>query len=179
MELGSNIFNLRKRRNVTQEELAAELGVTATAVSKWEKGYTLPDVLMLCAIADYFDVTTDELLGRVANRKQAIIVAQEETLGSKIAALAKRYGIHCQASFTDYQSALEYEAIHKDSLQYMFIALNSSQEVPESSEGNGVIHIHVQKVEGSDEDVLNGIELYLKNEEAFKNIADTSASLKK
>ena len=63
MNLGKMILELRKKKNVTQEELAAELGVTAAAVSKWEKGYTLPDILMLCALADYFTVTTDELLG--------------------------------------------------------------------------------------------------------------------
>ena len=63
MNLGKTILELRKQKNVTQEDLAAELGVTAAAVSKWENGYTLPDVLMLCALADYFQVTTDELLG--------------------------------------------------------------------------------------------------------------------
>ena len=51
MELGKNIYELRRERGVTQEELAAELGVTAAAVSKWEKGNTLPDVLMVCALA--------------------------------------------------------------------------------------------------------------------------------
>ena len=64
MELGKNICELRREKGVTQEELAAELGVTAAAVSKWEKGSTLPDVLMVCAIADWFGVTTDQLLGR-------------------------------------------------------------------------------------------------------------------
>ena len=59
MNLGKNICDLRKSKNVTQEELAAELGVTAAAVSKWENGYTLPDILMLCALADFFQVTTD------------------------------------------------------------------------------------------------------------------------
>ena len=38
MNLGKNIYELRKAKAVTQEELAAELGVTAAAVSKWEKG---------------------------------------------------------------------------------------------------------------------------------------------
>ena len=38
MELGKKIYELRRERGVTQEELAAELGVTAAAVSKWEKG---------------------------------------------------------------------------------------------------------------------------------------------
>ena len=45
MNLGKTILDLRKQKNVTQEDLAAELGVTAAAVSKWENGYTLPDVL--------------------------------------------------------------------------------------------------------------------------------------
>ena len=41
MNIGSNILNLRKQKNITQEALAAELGVTAAAVSKWEKGGSL------------------------------------------------------------------------------------------------------------------------------------------
>ena len=53
MNIGRNILELRKQKNITQEELAAELGVTATAVSKWENGYTLPDIMMLCALADF------------------------------------------------------------------------------------------------------------------------------
>lgn len=179
MHLGTNILNLRKNRNVTQEELAAQLGVTATAVSKWEKGYTLPDVLMLWALADYFHVTTDELLGRTVPRKQAIVVAEAEQLGRKIVDMAAKYDIHCASFFTDYRAALAFEAEHKDEVQYMFIALNRPPEETESCEGNGVIHIHIQKKEGTDEDVLSGVELYLKNEEAFKNIAGTSASMKK
>ena len=81
MNLGKTILELRRKKNVTQEEMAAELGVTAAAVSKWENGYTLPDVLMLCALADYFAVSTDELLGRSVMRKQAIVVAEKEELG--------------------------------------------------------------------------------------------------
>ena len=88
MNLGKTILELRKQKHVTQEDLAAELGVTAAAVSKWENGYTLPDILMLCALADYFQVTTDELLGRVQEWKHAVIAAQTETLGQRIAILA-------------------------------------------------------------------------------------------
>ena len=78
MELGKKIYELRRERGVTQEELAAELGVTAAAVSKWEKGNTLPDVLMVCAIADHFGVTTDELLGRIRELKKLVVMAGEQ-----------------------------------------------------------------------------------------------------
>ena len=64
MEIGNQIKQLRLRRGITQEAMAQHFGISPQAVSKWENGYTLPDILMLCALADYFTVTTDELLGR-------------------------------------------------------------------------------------------------------------------
>ena len=105
MNLGKTVLELRKKNNVTQEELAAELGVTAAAVSKWENGYTLPDILMLCALADFFEVTTDELLGRKKERAQAVIAAQSEALGQQIARIAQEYGIAAKSIFTNYEEA--------------------------------------------------------------------------
>ena len=49
-------------------------------------------------------------------------------------------------------------------------------EEEEMDSSNGVIHINVHHSGGSDEDKLNGIELYLKNEDAFKNIANVTAT---
>ena len=69
MNIGQNILRLRKQKSIRQEELAAELGVTAAAVSKWENGYTLPDILMLCALADYFEVSVDYILGRTDKKR--------------------------------------------------------------------------------------------------------------
>ena len=177
MNLGKTILELRKQKCVTQEDLAAELGVTAAAVSKWENGYTLPDVLMLCALADYFQVTTDELLGRNVSRKQAIVVAENEKLGRKIVELAAKYSIQTRAVFTDYDAGAAFEADHADEIQYMFIAVDHSQEETENK--NGIIHIHVKQVSESMDAVLDGIELYLKNEDAFKNLANIASSEKK
>lgn len=59
-----NLKELRLQKNLTQKELAKELGTTQRRVSYLEMGRSEPDVQTLCLIADFFDVTTDELLGR-------------------------------------------------------------------------------------------------------------------
>ena len=182
MNIGKIILELRRKKNVTQDTLAAELGVTAAAVSKWENGYTLPDILMLCALADYFEVTTDELLGRNAVKKQAIVVAQTEELGQKIAALVETYNIETAVILTDYEKALavaQFEAEHKNQVKYMFTAMDHPVEEREMDDTHGLIHVNVHMSGGNDEDVLNGIELYLKNMDAFRNITDLTANGKR
>ena len=61
IRLGEKIRTLRKSRSISQEVLANYLGISFQAVSKWEKGETLPDVTLIPAIACFFEVSTDEL----------------------------------------------------------------------------------------------------------------------
>lgn len=63
IELGEKIKELRKRDGRKQEDLAAALGVTKQAVSRWEANGGYPDMQMLPAIANYFHITIDELFG--------------------------------------------------------------------------------------------------------------------
>ncbi len=62
MMLGNKIKKLRRRKKVTQVQLAKHLNVTPQAVSKWEKGLAYPEITQLVPIADYFSVTVDFLL---------------------------------------------------------------------------------------------------------------------
>jgi len=57
------IADLRKKAKVTQQELADSIGVSFQTISKWETGVNLPDVTILPLLADYFKVSTDQLLG--------------------------------------------------------------------------------------------------------------------
>ena len=61
--IGAQIAKLRKQNNITQDELAKNLDVSAQAVSKWENGGA-PDMEMMPRIADYFGVSIDYLFGR-------------------------------------------------------------------------------------------------------------------
>ena len=60
--IATNITNLRKNRGMTQQDLALCLNYTDKAISKWERGESVPDILILKQIADMFGVTVDYLL---------------------------------------------------------------------------------------------------------------------
>lgn len=66
MTLGEKITHLRKKRGLSQEELAITLNVSRQAVSKWETGEAKPDTDKVVALAEYFEVTTDWLLRDIA-----------------------------------------------------------------------------------------------------------------
>ena len=63
MMLAENIRMYRKRKRLTQEQLAEDLGVTSGAVYKWEAKLSVPELNMIIEIADYFDTSVDALLG--------------------------------------------------------------------------------------------------------------------
>lgn len=70
---GTTLKELRKKRGLTQEQLAEYLGISSQAVSKWENNISYPDVSLLPVLANYFQVSTDELLGvDTAKRAESI-----------------------------------------------------------------------------------------------------------
>ena len=66
MKIGENIRALRLQKGLTQEQVAARLGVTYQAVSKWENETNTPDIALLPEIAALFGVTIDALFSRDA-----------------------------------------------------------------------------------------------------------------
>ena len=60
--IGERIVNLRKKKGLTQMQLAEKLNISDKAVSKWESGKGDPSVEMLCLLADMFECTTDFLI---------------------------------------------------------------------------------------------------------------------
>ena len=62
MALSKKLYDLRKQRALSQEQLAEQLGVSRQAVSKWESGKAVPETDTLIAISQYFAVSLDELV---------------------------------------------------------------------------------------------------------------------
>ena len=65
--LGRNIAHARKQSGLTQNDLASRVGVTAQAVSKWERGNACPDIAILDEIANALGISLFELLGLEGN----------------------------------------------------------------------------------------------------------------
>lgn len=63
VKIAENIKTLRKQHSFTQEQLSEALGVTVSAVYKWEAGQSVPEVKMLMELADLFEISVDTLLG--------------------------------------------------------------------------------------------------------------------
>lgn len=63
LQIGARIAENRRKKGLTQEELAGHMGVSKPAVSKWESGQSYPDILLLPVLAAYFNITIDELVG--------------------------------------------------------------------------------------------------------------------
>ncbi|HGH1670298.1 TPA: helix-turn-helix domain-containing protein [Bacillus cereus] len=64
------IANKRKEKGITQEELAAYIGITKASVSKWETGQSYPDITFLPLLASYFNISIDELISYTPQMEQ-------------------------------------------------------------------------------------------------------------
>ena len=78
MTIGNKIKQLRRERDLTQEQLAEYLNVSISAVSQWESGKTLPDISLILPLANFFDVSTDTLFGRCEQANEEIIAEYDQ-----------------------------------------------------------------------------------------------------
>lgn len=72
-KVSEKITELRKNAKITQQQLSEALNVSSAAVSKWENGISAPDIETLCAIADFFQVSVDTLLGHTSKRRRVAV----------------------------------------------------------------------------------------------------------
>lgn len=72
-KIGEFISELRKERNMTQQDLGDLLGINGKSVSKWERGINCPDISILKEIAGIFDISVEELLDGERKQKEIII----------------------------------------------------------------------------------------------------------
>ncbi len=98
MSLGNNLFNARKKRGLSQEEVAEKLGVSRQTISKWELDETLPDICQSKKLANLYGLSLDELIEFDIDVKeiQEIIDRTSDAVSEKIdwtKAWSKKYPV--------------------------------------------------------------------------------------
>ena len=90
LQIGSNIANYRKGSGLTQAGLAEKLNYSDKAVSKWERGESMPDVTTLVQLAEQFDITVNDLVvdpealpGNPGTLEKAMVQVSEKALKRK------------------------------------------------------------------------------------------------
>ena len=105
IHLGRILAENRRRKGITQDELAEVMGVSKAAVSKWETESTYPDILLLPRLASYFDMSIDELMGYEPQMDREEIRKTHRMLSEEFAALPFEEAMdHCRKYAREYYS---------------------------------------------------------------------------
>lgn len=88
-QLGSNIATFRKRSGMTQAALAEKINFSDKAVSKWERGESIPDIITVVELAQLFDITVDDLL-KDHNALPENVGMVEQVMGKAVERTLKR-----------------------------------------------------------------------------------------
>lgn len=114
-EVGKKIAELRKNSNMTQLELADMLGISFQAVSNWERGNSMPDISKLPEIAELFQVSIDEILGKhnsvlhdIVNGEQVRLANHSETDIDEVAILMKPQQVKEMIDVSDFHPRVIY-----------------------------------------------------------------------
>lgn len=165
--VSEQIVNLRKENRLTQQNLAEKLNVSTAAVCKWETGASIPDIALLCQLADYFKVSVDYLLGREKRITKCVILCNKKDCEKLLTKCVEEQGLEVQAyaiTITDLEMYLE--RAHKGVPLVISCSVGDSLSVHtekleklRSQYGFKLVSIQTEN-ESEFEDTLN---IYLKN----------------
>ncbi len=91
-KVGAFLKDLRKEKEITQEQLAEELGVSGRTISRWETGKNMPDISLLVEIAEFFDVSIPEIIK--GERKSESMEEEVKEVAETMSDYAKAEKLH-------------------------------------------------------------------------------------
>lgn len=133
IKIGAIIKKLRTENNVTQDALATAIGVTPQAISRWEAEGGYPDIELLPAIADFFSVSTDELLGyKMSEREKRLAeIKTEIDRLAEIGTTEERINF-ARVALSKYPSDCEIKVNLAVCLYHMYIDTKNEALLPEA-----------------------------------------------
>lgn len=102
-KIGKFISECRRQKQITQEQLATQLGVTSKSVSKWETGHCLPDASKYKSLCEILGITVNELFAGERLSSET----EKEAKDCLVDLLAARiYDVNCGVSYEEFKNAL-------------------------------------------------------------------------
>lgn len=131
LHLGRILAENRRKRGITQDELAEFMGVSKAAVSKWETEVSYPDIMLLPRLASYFDISIDELLGYEPQMDRKEIQKLYRAIAEEFAAGFFETAVeHCR------EYAKKYYSCYPLLFQIASLLINHSMMAPEKQQLN-------------------------------------------
>jgi transcriptional regulator with XRE-family HTH domain len=93
VDIGNKLYELRKSKNLSQEELADRLNVTRQTISKWETNQSTPDFDKIIPLCEIYGISADELLTGVKEEKETLTEKEDDSLKRKKRAIGISTGI--------------------------------------------------------------------------------------
>ena len=100
IKIGALLRELRREKNLSQEQLAEQFGVSSRSVSRWENGNTMPDISLLIELADFYDIEIRELLSGERKRetmnkdmKETLVMVADYTNAEKENLIKSLFGM--------------------------------------------------------------------------------------
>lgn len=171
MQIGQVIRKYRKMKNMTQEEMAKRLGVTAPAVNKWENNASFPDITLLAPIARLLDISLDTLLSfreeLTAEEIKAIVYEADSKLKEQSYDKMFQWAKGKLTQYPNCEQLIWQMAVILDAQRFV-------QKIPNSEKYDDYIcSCYVRALDSTDENIRNGaadslFEFYMRNEQYEK-----------
>ena len=156
--VSEQIVNLRKENKLTQQNLAEKLNVSTAAVCKWETGTSIPEISILCKLADYFNVSVDFLLGREKRITKCVILCNNKDCEKRLKKCVEEKGFEIQ-SYVKSMTELE-----------VFLGTYEEVSLVISFSVDDLLPAHAKKLEGlRNQYGFNLISIQTEKESEFEN----------
>ena len=183
MKLGENLFHLRKKNHLSQEELAEKIKVTRQTISNWKLGETVPNPEQLKQLSKEFNISIDELLDNDIRKVIEEKISNTEKLAGMIIKILKAIGIAILVlfmidifyfflftfvKFTNYDHGTKKKTsirctFHEKEYSYELTYFEESGKIIESSGDSYLIHITNTKNVDNSYQLMDQIDAYIKN----------------
>ena len=173
VKLSENIKKFRKERKMTQEQLAEAMGVSISAVYKWESNQSIPEINLILEMADLFHTSTDVLLGYEWQSKNAASALDRITTLTR----KKEYGEACmeaEKALKNYPN--NFDIVYQSALLYLELG-EDAEHLEANNRAIELLDHACELIDQSQDDTVSEVSIRTQMAKAYLLLCDTDTAL--